>query len=90
MAADGLLYSLGRAHAPMNGLGRTAAYFAVFSEIGIVLLVTVLAGVVGGYWIDRQLGTLPLFVLVGLFVGLAAGSLAVYRIISRFLATYED
>jgi F0F1-type ATP synthase assembly protein I len=74
----------------MNGLGRTAAYFAVFSEIGIVLLVTVLAGVLGGYWIDQQLGTLPVFLLIGLFVGLAAGSLAVYRIISRFLATYED
>ena len=70
--------------------GRTFAYFALFSEIGIVLLVTVLVGVLAGYWADRQLGTLPLLLLVGLFVGLAGGALTVYRLINRFLADYED
>lgn len=74
----------------MNGLGRAAAYFALFSEIGLILLVTVLAGVLGGYWIDQQLGTLPIFVLIGLLIGLATGALAMYRMISRFLARYED
>ncbi len=70
--------------------GRTFAYFALFSEIGIVLLVTVLVGVLAGYWADQQLGTLPILLLGGLFVGLAAGALVVYRLISRFLADYED
>jgi len=70
--------------------GRAWAYFALFSEIGIVLLVTTLAGVLVGYWVDQQLGTVPIFVLVGLFVGLAAGARAVYRLITRFLATFED
>jgi ATP synthase protein I len=74
----------------MNGLGRAAAYFALFSEIGLILLVTVLAGVLGGYWVDQQLGTLPVFLLVGLLIGLAGGALAMYRLISRFLTTYED
>jgi ATP synthase protein I len=85
-----LLYSPGRAHAPMNGLGRAAAYFALFSEIGLILLVTVLAGVLGGYWVDQQLGTLPIFLLVGLLIGLGGGALAMYRMISRFLARYQD
>jgi ATP synthase protein I len=70
--------------------GRTFGYFALFSEVGIVLLVTVLAGVLGGYWADQQLGTLPLFLLVGLFVGLGVGARAVYRLINRFLADIED
>lgn len=70
--------------------GRAWAYFALFSEIGIILLVTTLAGVLSGYWVDQQLGTVPIFVLVGLFVGLAAGARAVYRLITRFLATFED
>ena len=70
--------------------GRTFAYFGLFSEIGIVLLVTVLVGVLAGYWADQQLRTLPLFLLVGLFVGLALGARAVYRLISRFLADVED
>ena len=74
----------------MNGLGRSAAYFALFSEIGLTLLVTVLAGVLVGYWVDQQLGTLPIFVLVGLLIGLTAGAFAMYRMISRFLARYED
>ncbi len=73
----------------MNGLGRAGAYLALFSEIGIVLLVTVLLGVVAGKWADDRLGTLPIFVLVGFFVGLTAGGLAVYRLITRFLARFD-
>jgi len=70
--------------------GRGLAYFALFSEIGLVLLVTTLVGVLAGYWVDQQLKTIPIFVLVGLFVGLGAGALAVYRLITRFLTTFED
>ncbi|HEY6058751.1 MAG TPA: AtpZ/AtpI family protein [Candidatus Limnocylindrales bacterium] len=70
--------------------GRTWAYFALFSEIGLVLLVTTLAGVLAGYWLDQQLGSLPIFVVVGLLVGLAAGARAVYRLITRFLASFEN
>ena len=69
---------------------RAWGYFALFSEIGLVLLVTVLAGVLGGYWVDQQLRTLPIFVLVGLFVGFGVGARAVYQLISRFLATFDD
>lgn len=69
---------------------RAWGYFALFSEIGLVLLVTVLVGVLGGYWVDQQLRTLPIFVLVGLLVGLGAGARAVYRLINRFLATFDD
>ncbi|MGZ6338771.1 MAG: AtpZ/AtpI family protein [Candidatus Limnocylindrales bacterium] len=73
----------------MNGFGRTGAYLALFSEIGFVLLVTVLAGVLVGYWADEQLGTLPIFVLLGFALGGTAGAVAVYRLISRFLARFE-
>ena len=73
----------------MNGLGRAGAYLALFSEIGIVLFATTLLGVLGGYWLDRQLGTLPLLVIVGLVLGMAAGAIAVYRLITRFLARFE-
>ncbi len=69
--------------------GRAGAYLALFSEIGFVLLVTVLLGVLAGKWADDRLGTLPIFVLVGFLVGLAAGGLAIYRLISRFLAQFD-
>jgi ATP synthase protein I len=70
--------------------GRSFAYFALFSEIGIVLLVTVLVGVLVGYWADQQFGTLPIFLLVGFFVGIALGARVVFRLIFRFLAEAED
>jgi ATP synthase protein I len=66
--------------------GRGWAYFALFSEIGIVLFVTTLTGALGGNWLDHQVGTTPLFVLVGLLGGLAAGARVVYSLINRFLA----
>jgi ATP synthase protein I len=73
----------------MNGFGRYGAYFALFSEIGVVLLVTILAGVLGGYWIDGQIGTLPLFSLGGFALGCVVGATGVYRLIARFLAGIE-
>jgi len=70
--------------------GRAGAYLALFSEIGLVLLVTTLAGVLAGYWVDQQLGSVPVFVIVGLMVGMGMGALAVRRLINRFLATFDD
>ena len=69
--------------------GRGMAYLALFSEIGLSLLVTTLLGVFVGYWIDGQLGTIPLFVIVGFFAGAGAGTLMIYRLVSRFLKTIE-
>jgi ATP synthase protein I len=69
--------------------GRGLAYVALFSEIGISLLVTTLIGVFVGYWIDGQLGTLPVFVIVGFFLGAGAGTVAIIRLVSRFLETIE-
>ena len=70
--------------------GRVGAYLALFSEIGLVLLVTTLVGVLVGYWADKQVGTLPVFVLVGLAAGMGAGAVAVRRLIERFLASFDD
>jgi F0F1-type ATP synthase assembly protein I len=69
--------------------GRGWAYAALFSEIGISLLVTTLIGVLVGYWADGQLGTLPIFVLVGFLAGAGAGTLMIYRLVSKFLRTIE-
>jgi ATP synthase protein I len=73
----------------VNGLGRAGAYLALFSEIALILLVTTLIGVGIGYWIDQSLGTLPIFVVLGLLLGFGAGGLAVARLITRFLARFE-
>jgi F0F1-type ATP synthase assembly protein I len=69
--------------------GRGGAYAILFSEIGLSLLVTTLLGVGIGYWADTQLGTIPIFVLVGFFVGAGAGALAIYRLVMRFLKSTD-
>lgn len=69
--------------------GRGWAYAALFSEIGISLLVTTLVGVLVGRWVDGQLGTLPLFVIVGFLAGAGSGTVMIYRLVSRFLNTIE-
>lgn len=70
--------------------GRGAAYLALFSEIGIILLVTTLTGVGLGYWADTKFGTIPVFILIGLIVGMGIGARAVWLLISRFLAQIDD
>jgi ATP synthase protein I len=67
--------------------GRGWAYAALFSEIGISLLVTTLAGVLAGYWVDTQLGTVPIFVIVGFLGGAGSGTVIIYRLLTRFLKT---
>jgi ATP synthase protein I len=74
----------------VNGIGRLSAYFALFSEIGLVFLVTTLAGALAGHWLDGQLGTNPLLVVIGLLGGFGLGAIAVHRLVTRFLAKFED
>jgi F0F1-type ATP synthase assembly protein I len=70
--------------------GRGWAYFALFSEIGFLLLATTLIGVLVGYWVGQQIGFAPIFVVIGLAVGLGVGGVGVYRLITRFLASFDD
>jgi F0F1-type ATP synthase assembly protein I len=74
----------------MNDLGKASVYIALFSEIAFVLLVAVLAGVLGGYWLDQRLGTIPIFVLVGFAIGTTGGAIGCWRLIARFLAQLDD
>ncbi|MFI5054348.1 MAG: AtpZ/AtpI family protein, partial [Acidimicrobiia bacterium] len=49
------------------------AYIALFSEIGFIILVSTLAGSLAGHWLDLQLGVNPLFLLIGLLLGMGGG-----------------
>jgi F0F1-type ATP synthase assembly protein I len=69
--------------------GRGGAYAVLFSEIGLSLLVTTLIGVLAGRWVDGQLGTLPVFVILGFFAGAGSGTVMIIRLVSRFLETLD-
>ena len=70
--------------------GKSFAYFALFSEIGLVLLATTFGGVLLGNWLDQQLGTNPLLVIGGFLLGILIGGIAGWRLLNRFLAKIDD
>jgi F0F1-type ATP synthase assembly protein I len=74
----------------MLGNARPFAYFALFTEIGLVLFVTTMGGALGGHWLDQQLGTRPLFVIVGFLGGALLGAVADYRLVTRFLKRLDQ
>ena len=74
----------------MDGHGKAFAYFALFTEIGLVLFVTTLGGALAGRWLDEQLSTSPLLVIGGFLAGALLGAVADWRLIERFLVKLED
>jgi hypothetical protein len=74
----------------MNGHGKSFGYFALFTEIGLVLFVTTLGGALAGSWLDGRFGTTPLLLTVGFFGGALLGALVDWRLISRFLKRLDD
>ncbi len=73
----------------MNGSGTGLGYLVLFTEIGFTLLVTTLLGALGGYWLDGRLGTTPLFGMLGFLAGAGIGTYAIYKLVSRYLATID-
>ncbi|HEX7491704.1 MAG TPA: AtpZ/AtpI family protein [Candidatus Limnocylindrales bacterium] len=71
-------------------MGKTSAFAALFSEIALVLLFTVLAGILAGYWLDQRLGTIPVFVLIGFAIGGGSGATGCWRLLARYLKSLDE
>jgi ATP synthase protein I len=61
---------------PWRALGGLAT-------VGITFVVAIALATIGGYFLDVWLGTKPLFTLIGLAVGIAAGFREFFRAIKR-------
>lgn len=51
----------------------------IYLDLGFRFALTIVVCFFGGYWLDKKLSTLPLFLILGALVGLAGGFLTVYR-----------
>jgi ATP synthase protein I len=49
--------------------------------IGFYIAACILIGILVGLWLDNKLGTTPLFILLGVLVGLALALFGVYRMV---------
>ncbi len=52
---------------------------AQFAGVGLQFAATIVVFAFAGIWLDKKLGSSPWFVLVGVFVGAAAGFFSIYR-----------
>lgn len=68
----------------MSDIGK-GAYLALFSQIGISLLIANLGGALLGHWIDGQLNSGPIFLILGFVGGFTAGAVAAARLVQRTL-----
>ena len=68
----------------MSDIGK-GAYLALFSQIGISLLIANLGGALLGHWIDGQLNSEPIFLILGFVGGFTAGAVAAARLVQRAL-----
>ncbi|MGD6842260.1 AtpZ/AtpI family protein [Bacillus infantis] len=57
---------------------------ALMSAILSQLVGSVLIGIFLGRWLDDVIGTEPLFLILGLLIGLAAGIYAMLHLVRRF------
>lgn len=57
---------------------------ALMTGISAQLVGTILIGLFLGKWLDAELGTLPLFLILGLLLGLASGIYSMLQLIKRF------
>lgn len=64
--------------------------FALASIISAELAGSLVLGVYAGRYLDKKWHTEPWLMLTGLFLGLAAGVLGVYRSLTRFFARKES
>jgi F0F1-type ATP synthase assembly protein I len=56
-----------------------------FAQLGMVNAASLLAGFGIGWLVDTWLGTIPIFIFVGLLIGAGCGVYATYHRIRRYL-----
>ncbi|OCA82394.1 hypothetical protein A8F94_21050 [Bacillus sp. FJAT-27225] len=59
---------------------------ALMSAILSQLVGSTLLGIFAGRWLDGKSGTEPLFLIIGLFIGLAVGIYAVLRLVQHYFS----
>jgi len=55
-----------------------------FAGLGLMNAICLGAGLAGGWFVDQALGTLPLFLFLGLAAGIAVGVVATRSELKRF------
>ena len=71
------------------GMSRWVAALRLVG-VGFFIGGSILLGVVGGRWLDTKFNTEPVWMLVGLFLGLIIAFYGVYRMVLPFMSNKRD
>jgi len=63
--------------------GYSYVEYTVLGSVGTQLVVSIFMGFGIGYWLDKWLGTRPVFMLVFMLLGVVAGFLNIYRTVGK-------
>ncbi len=58
--------------------------------IGWYIGLSIIAGVLGGLWLDNTINTKPLFVIIGLIFGIVIAVYGVYHIVTPLIGDGQD
>ena len=72
-----------------DGMDKRLAALGLIG-IGFFVAGSIILGVAGGHWLDTKLNTEPLWLIVGLFLGLAVAFYGVYTMLRPFLDNKRD
>jgi F0F1-type ATP synthase assembly protein I len=64
---------------PNPGRAQSGLSGAEFAGVGLQFAAVILVFTALGVWLDRRLGSSPLFMILCVFVGAAGGFLSIYR-----------
>jgi len=63
---------------------------ALVGQLGFIMTGCILAGFVGGRYVDGWLNSFPVFTLLMLLAGVGAGMVAVYRLVMKAVETQDS
>ena len=71
------------------GMSRWAAALRL-TGVGFFVGTCIIMGVIGGLWLDNKLNTAPVFILVGLVLGVVVAAFGVYQMLLPLLHDKQD
>jgi len=72
-----------------TGMSRWVAALRL-TGVGFFIGTCIVMGVVGGLWLDNKLNTAPVFMIVGLVLGIVVAAYGVYQMLLPLLHNKQD
>ena len=73
----------------MDGIKRWRIALSLIG-VGWYIGLSIIAGVLGGLWLDNKINTKPLFVIIGLILGTVVAVYGVYRMLVPLVRDNQD